>query len=90
MTLKNFVLTCNNNTADIAIYDKHDNLLFEGMLYLVFHLDNRNEDQYNKAHFPFEERTSILESNVEAWELHNDNSLGIWIDYESGFKNKEE
>ena len=87
MTLKDFVLSCSSNTVEIAVFDKHDNLLFEGMLYLVLHIDDRVEDQYNKAYYSFEERANILESRVEAWFLENDNAVSIKTDYERGYKN---
>lgn len=87
MTLRDFALACNTNTLDLAVYDKHDNLLFEGMLYLVFHLDDRDEDQYNKAYFSFDEKEEILESNIEAWDLYNDSSISIRTDYDRGYKN---
>ena len=87
MTLKDFVLSCSSNTVEIAVFDKHDNLLFEGMLYLVLHIDDRVEDQYNKAYYSFEERDNILESRVEAWFLENDNAVSIKTDYERGYKN---
>ena len=87
MTLKDFVLSCSSNTVEVAVFNKHDNLLFEGMLYLVLHIDDRVEDQYNKAYYSFEERDNILESRVEAWFLENDNAVSIKTDYERGYKN---
>ena len=88
MTLKDFVLSCSSNTVEITVFDKHDNLLFEGMLYLVLHIDDRIEDQHNKAYYSFEERENILESRIEAWFLENDNAVSIKTDYERGYKNK--
>ena len=83
MTLKKFLIPCNTNTVDINVYGKDDNLLYEGMLYLVFHLDDRNieQDNYNKAYFSFEDREAVLNSEVQAWQMENDNSISIMLDY---------
>ena len=88
MTLKDFVLSCTSNTIEIEVLDKHDNILFEGALKLVLHIDDSVEDQHNKAFYSFEEREDILESKIEAWFLENDNTIDIRTDYERGYKNK--
>ena len=86
MTLKDFVLTCNTNTLDLGVLDKQDNLLFEGMLYLVLHLDDSIEVRHNKAYFSFDEKEEILNSNIEAWDLDEDGSISVRTDYDRGYK----
>lgn len=84
MKLKQFLDTCSSNVIHIDVFDAHDNLLYEGMLYLIFHLDDRNieNEEHNTAYFTLEERDAILSSNVQVWFLQNDNSVSIGIDYE--------
>lgn len=59
MTVKQFIEVCITNTAEITIADKHDNELYNDMIYLFCH--NHGIDKAIKE--------KILLSNIEAWGL---------------------
>ena len=77
MKVKEFLTTCNFNTLDIDIYDEHDNLIYYGMLYLFFH----NHVDTNIKVLSDDEKQSVLNSNVKAWEITNDDTIEIFTDY---------
>jgi len=83
MTLKNFLDTCSSNAINIGVFDAHDNLLYDGLLYLIGYLSERTTDSenQNKAYFSEEETDAILNSTVQVWYL-DDDSIGIGTDYE--------
>lgn len=74
MTLREFLKTCNTNTARIDVYNKNNEKLYDGMLYLIFH--NASDDNDNKL--SEQQCQELLDSNVSAWELNNDISLSIF------------
>ena len=38
MTLKNFLYTCNSNSLFVTVFDKYDDIVYEGPMYLVSHV----------------------------------------------------
>lgn len=77
MKVKEFLITCNLNSIDIDIYDEHDNLIYYGELYMIFH----NHEDYNGKTLSDDERQNVLNSSVEAWEITNDDTIEIFTDY---------
>lgn len=68
MTVKELLISCNTNTADITIFDKDHKIIFDDMIYLGFHCDNSKK---------------ILAAEVKAWGMTNFNSIDIYTDYDS-------
>ena len=77
MKLRQFLNTCNTNTVDIEVYASNDELLYEGTLYLIYH----NHEDNNGKTLTETQRQQLLDSNVEAWELTNYESIAIYCDY---------
>lgn len=82
MKLKHFLDTCNFNTLEIEILDGINQVVFDGPLYLAYHLPNEEIidtaiwKNYNLK------PEDILNSEVEAWELDNDQKIRFFTDLE--------
>lgn len=82
MTLKEFLGLCNTNTVDITISDIHDNIIFDGMLYLAYHFPN--DTTMNLYDGPKYNPDLVLNSNILAWGMNNQDGIDICTDF-TGF-----
>lgn len=77
MKLEQFLDTCNTNTIEIEVYNKYNDCMFEGMLYLIFHnTPDKKGNELSEQH-----RQELLDSTITAWEVNSDDSLSIFCDY---------
>lgn len=72
MKLREFLMKCTTNTAEIDVYNKKNEIKYSGMMYLLFH---NVEDKYDT-----QLRQELLDSNVASWQLENYDGLSIFCD----------
>lgn len=76
MKLRQFLNTCNTNTAEIEVYNRNNKLMYTGTIYLIFH----NTPDNNGNELSDQQRQELLDSTIYSWELNNFNDISIYCE----------